>query len=232
MDNGALPYEQKPLQDDIKVFNGTYYEKPSHFYNAGIAEIIKINGIYGYNLKCTLDHKIMVYRNGEEVKIPASEVNQNDKLCVPINFNLTSNNKLPSKYLNIKKNYSHSKIEVNNDQTMAYIPIKSIEEAGYEQTYCLTMPETHLFVQNGILAGNCQGSQFKYIIIALDNSSYPLLMREWLYTALTRARKYCVLVGQPSAINMATRTSNIKVKQTWLKDELYKVVLEDAGVKK
>ena len=81
-------------------------------------------------------------------------------------------------------------------------------------------------------AHKLQGSQAPYIIIALDNSSYPLLMREWLYTALTRARKYCVLVGQPSAINMATRTSNIKVKQTWLKDELYKVVLEDAGIKK
>ena len=68
-----------------------------------------------------------------------------------------------------------------------------------------------------------QGSQAKYVIVVLDNSAYPLLMREWLYTAVTRAREYCVLVGQPSAINQATRVSNIKVKQTWIKDSLYEL---------
>ena len=71
-----------------------------------------------------------------------------------------------------------------------------------------------------------QGSQADYVIVCLDNSAYVLLMREWLYTALTRAKKYCILVGQPSAINTACRTSNIKIKQTWLRDELQKLYLE------
>lgn len=68
-----------------------------------------------------------------------------------------------------------------------------------------------------------QGSQAPYVIVGLDNGSYPLLMREWLYTAITRARKYCALIGQPKAINTATRISNIKVKKTWLKDDLYEL---------
>ena len=68
-----------------------------------------------------------------------------------------------------------------------------------------------------------QGSQARYVIVALDNSAYPLLMREWLYTAITRAREYCALIGQPTAINQATRVSNIKVKQTWIKDALYEL---------
>ena len=71
-----------------------------------------------------------------------------------------------------------------------------------------------------------QGSQADYIIVCVDNSAYVLLMREWLYTAITRAKKYCVLVGQPSAINTACRTSNIKIKQTWLRDELQQLYLE------
>ncbi len=65
-----------------------------------------------------------------------------------------------------------------------------------------------------------QGSQSPYVIIGLDNAAYSLLSREWLYTAITRAKKYCVLVGQPKAINTACRTSNIKLKQTWLRGEL------------
>lgn len=68
-----------------------------------------------------------------------------------------------------------------------------------------------------------QGAQAKYVIVVLDNSAYPLLMREWLYTAVTRARNYCALIGQPSAINQATRVSNIKTKQTWIKDDLYEL---------
>ena len=72
----------------------------------------------------------------------------------------------------------------------------------------------------------CQGSQAPYVIVGLDNSSYPLLMREWLYTAITRAQKFCTLVGQPAAINTATRVSNGKVKETWLKGELKARYLE------
>ena len=70
-----------------------------------------------------------------------------------------------------------------------------------------------------------QGSQSDYVITCLDYSAFVLLTREWLYTALTRAKKYCVLVGQPKAINSACRTSNIKVKQTWLRGDLHQLYL-------
>ena len=71
-----------------------------------------------------------------------------------------------------------------------------------------------------------QGSQCDYAIVCLDTSSYMMLTREWLYTAITRAKKYCILVGQPKAINTACRTSNIKIKHTWLRDELNKIYME------
>lgn len=76
-------------------------------------------------------------------------------------------------------------------------------------------------------AHKCQGSQFKYAIVVLDKGSYTMLSREWLYTAMTRAKRYCVLIGQPDAINTATRTSNIKIKQTWLKNDLAEAFLEE-----
>lgn len=65
-----------------------------------------------------------------------------------------------------------------------------------------------------------QGSQCKHAIVVVDKGSFVMLSREWLYTALTRSRKDCVLVGQPAALNTATRTSSIKIKQTWLGDDL------------
>ena len=65
-----------------------------------------------------------------------------------------------------------------------------------------------------------QGSQSPYVVVGLDMSAYTLLSREMLYTQLTRAKKYCVLVGQINAIKKATSASKISIKQTWLKELL------------
>lgn len=71
-----------------------------------------------------------------------------------------------------------------------------------------------------------QGSQSAYCIVGVDYTSFILLTREWLYTALTRAKKHCTLVGQPKAINQATRTSSIRQKQTWLLKDLSNLYME------
>ena len=75
-----------------------------------------------------------------------------------------------------------------------------------------------MFTQNGILAGNCQGSGFPYVITVCDNGAYTLLSKEWLYTAITRARKYNVLVAQPGAVIRACGKTSVKEKRTWLKE--------------
>lgn len=72
-----------------------------------------------------------------------------------------------------------------------------------------------------------QGSQAPYVIIGIDYSAYALLSRELVYTALTRASKYCVLVAQPKALNLAVHTSAIKNKITWLKDDLMAAMIEE-----
>lgn len=69
-----------------------------------------------------------------------------------------------------------------------------------------------------ITCHKCQGSGIPYVITLCDTSSYVLLSKEWLYTAITRAKKYHTLIGQPSAIRRACSTTGVKYKQTWLKD--------------
>lgn len=61
-----------------------------------------------------------------------------------------------------------------------------------------------------------QGSEADYVIIGFDNTSYVLLTREWVYTAITRAKKHCIIVAQGSALDYAINTSNIPLKQTFL----------------
>lgn len=61
-----------------------------------------------------------------------------------------------------------------------------------------------------------QGDSSPYVIGAIDSSSYALISKELLYTMITRARKYCVIVGQKKILQQAVRISRVKTKQTWL----------------
>lgn len=65
-----------------------------------------------------------------------------------------------------------------------------------------------------------QGSGFDVVIGAIDSSAYVLLNAELLYTLVTRAKKYCVLVGKNNAIRTAINKREIKNKQTYLKEML------------
>lgn len=61
-----------------------------------------------------------------------------------------------------------------------------------------------------------QGSEADYVIIGLDYVSRILLTREWVYTAITRAKKHCIIVAEGRALEYAISNSNIPLKQTFL----------------
>lgn len=65
-----------------------------------------------------------------------------------------------------------------------------------------------------------QGSGFCSTIVGLDNSSYIMNNSELLYTAITRAKKYCILVANNYAVVKAIQTKEVITKQTFLKDML------------
>ena len=67
-----------------------------------------------------------------------------------------------------------------------------------------------------ITCHSSQGSQFKVAIVGFDNSSYILLSNEWLYTAITRAKKMCHIVTQTKALNMAVTRHKTVDRDTFL----------------
>lgn len=69
-------------------------------------------------------------------------------------------------------------------------------------------------------AHKLQGSEFKTVIVGVDSSSYVLLSKEWLYTAITRAKKMCYLCGDNYAIRTSVSQSNLVRKLTHLKEML------------
>ncbi|MCJ7435822.1 MAG: AAA family ATPase, partial [Anaerolineales bacterium] len=61
-----------------------------------------------------------------------------------------------------------------------------------------------------------QGSEFPVVVMPIVTQHYTMLQRNLLYTAITRARKLCVLSGSRRAISMAVRNNKVAQRFTAL----------------
>lgn len=61
-----------------------------------------------------------------------------------------------------------------------------------------------------------QGSQAKAVVVPLFRGHAIMLTRNLLYTAITRAERVCVLVGDPSALQIAARRRDATTRHTRL----------------
>jgi len=65
-----------------------------------------------------------------------------------------------------------------------------------------------------------QGSEYPAVVLALHTQHYMLLQRNLIYTALTRAKKFAVLIGPMRAIAMAVKKQSDIHRHTRLKERL------------
>ena len=65
-----------------------------------------------------------------------------------------------------------------------------------------------------------QGSEFPAAVVVMHNAHFMLLNRALLYTALTRAKKLVVLVGDPQAMARAARNAHSYETNSKLLDRL------------
>lgn len=69
-----------------------------------------------------------------------------------------------------------------------------------------------------------QGSEYPAVIIPLVMQHAILLQRNLLYTAVTRARRLCVLVGDPRALYRAVHNDEVAARNTTLAQRLHLLV--------
>lgn len=174
----------------------------------------KIQNIYNPKLNDCNEIEIILDKKNDEFK--KYVIRENDKV------------------INTKNNYKcfNSNGEVTPVFNGNIGIVKKIEDDGYCLIDFVGIGEV-LFsksdTNNLELAYACtthrlQGSGFTVTIVGMDSSSYIMNNSELLYTAITRAKKYCVLVGDNHAIRKAIQTKEANTKQTFLK----KMLLENA----
>lgn len=105
--------------------------------------------------------------------------------------------------------------EIDNNTGVMIISFEGIGEIIVPKKYYRSIELGY-----AITVHKSQGSQINTIITGIDFSSYKLLTKELVYTAITRAKHQCILCTQNKALRYATTNSNVLHKQTFLKDML------------
>jgi exodeoxyribonuclease V alpha subunit len=68
-----------------------------------------------------------------------------------------------------------------------------------------------------------QGSEYPAVVIPLAMQHYTLLVRNLIYTAVTRGKKLVTIIGQPKALGMAVKNKNATKRLTNLTARLRSV---------
>ena len=78
-----------------------------------------------------------------------------------------------------------------------------------------------------------QGSEFDYVILPIFTGYKKLLTRNLLYTAMTRAKKMLIIIGNRSVVNYMVDNLDSRNRKTGLKEKLEKLLyINDIKVKK
>jgi exodeoxyribonuclease V alpha subunit len=127
--------------------------------------------------------------------------------------------KVGDRVMQVRNNYDK---EVFNGD-MGYIEHISTSE----QSLIVRFPEQSIGYEAGeleelipayaISVHKSQGSEFDAVIVPLFMQHFALLQRNLLYTAITRAKKVCIFVGQSKAITIAIKNNKHKERCTFLK---------------
>jgi len=107
---------------------------------------------------------------------------------------------------------------INKDNSS--LKVEFLEESGP----LLVKYEFHeldeLVLAYAITVHKSQGSEYPAVVLPLVKQHSMLLQRNLLYTAITRAKRLCVLVGQPYALELAVRNNRVALRNTGLAEQL------------
>ncbi len=83
----------------------------------------------------------------------------------------------------------------------------------------------HSFVAgSGMICHNSQGSEYPACVIIVHNTHYMMLQRNLVYTALTRAKKFAVIIGTQWALKRSVSNKHVQPRYTRLAQRLQNLV--------
>ena len=106
------------------------------------------------------------------------------------------------------------------DKESATLKVEFLEEAGPLLVDYAFHELDALVLAYAMTVHKSQGSEYPAIILPLVKEHRMLLQRNLLYTAITRAKRFCVIVGQPQALEWAVHNDRVALRNTGLAERL------------
>jgi exodeoxyribonuclease V alpha subunit len=107
---------------------------------------------------------------------------------------------------------------INKEQ--ATLKVEFLEEAGPLFVEYEFHELDELMLAYAVTVHKSQGSEYPVVVLPLVREHHLLLQRNLLYTAITRAKRLCVLVGQPRALEIAVNNDRVALRNTALAERL------------
>ena len=108
----------------------------------------------------------------------------------------------------------HNRVITHDD---GYDPVVEIQKTGRTINMVdIEIPSPHLISFSSLMGHNSQGSEFEIVIVPMHFSSYIMLKRRLFYTAVARARRTVVVVGQAKAVRTAISRHDPLARRTLL----------------
>lgn len=101
---------------------------------------------------------------------------------------------------------NENELAVNFNQNVVTYTKENLDELTL--AYCITIHKS-------------QGSEFNTVILPLSTQHFIMLKKNLIYTAITRARELCILVGSKKAFALAVRSTDVETRFSYL-DEILK----------
>ncbi|GAC1463851.1 MAG: ATP-dependent RecD-like DNA helicase [Ktedonobacteraceae bacterium] len=106
------------------------------------------------------------------------------------------------------------------DKENAALKVEFSEEAGPLLVEYAFHELDALVLAYAMTVHKSQGSEYPAVILPLVKEHRMLLQRNLLYTAITRAKRFCVIVGQPQALEWAVHNDRVALRNTGLAERL------------
>lgn len=106
------------------------------------------------------------------------------------------------------------------DKENATLKVEFLEEAGPLFVSYDFNELDELVLAYAVTVHKSQGSEYPAVVLPLVKEHRMLLQRNLLYTAITRAKRLCVIVGQPQALEWAVKNDRVALRNTGLAERL------------
>ncbi len=130
--------------------------------------------------------------------------------------------KVGDKVMQVRNNYD---LEVFNGDLGRVHAIDEVDQVVTVGTDGREVAYDHGSLDELVLAYACtihksQGSEYPCVVIPLHTTHYVMLQKNLLYTALTRARRLAILVGEEKALRIAIGNRRVRARFTRLAERL------------